>query len=308
MYNKILITGGSGMVGKSLQRLVKESDNENRYIFISSKTADLTDLKSTQKLFNDIRPDAVIHLAAVVGGLFFNIQNNASQMDLNLRININVMRCCVETGVKKVILVNSSCAFPQNPPKYPMEEQDLHAGSCHYSNEGYGTAKRAMEILGRLYSETTSTKFISVFPVNIYGPEDNFNPSNSHVLSGLLLKAYNAKNNNKNFTVMGSGNPLRQFIYVDDVAKLLLEILNSNTDFSSMILCNDDPEISINDLAEKICDIIEFNGSIVNDTTKEDGLYRKTVSNNMLRKFFPLFKFTPIDQGIKNTYEWLKYH
>ncbi len=300
-YDRILVTGGTGMVGKALQAYAREN---KRYVFVGSKDADLTDLTSTKALFDRVRPDAVIHLASVVGGLFYNIKNNAQMLDLNTRININVARCSVEAGVRKVIMVNSTCAFPAESPVYPLTEQDLHHGPVHASNEGYGASKRIAEIVGRLYSESTPTKFVTVYPCNLYGPGDNFDTQSCHVLSGLLVKAHESMVSNTDMVVWGSGNPLRQFLYVEDLVRLLVMVLEQFNG-SSMILCpNKDDEITINNLAIKICSVIGNRQNITNDLTKSDGLFKKTVSNAILSQTFPYFQYTSLDEGIRKIYDW----
>ena len=302
MYNKILVTGGTGMVGKSLQKII---DNTQKYIFIGSKDLDLTNLSDTQQFFDKIRPDAVIHLAAVVGGLFYNIKNNVKLLDINTRINLNITRVCVEYNVKKVILVNSTCSFPEISKSYPMTEKDIHNGPVHNTNEGYGMSKRILEVVGRLYNQSSDTKFINVYPCNLYGPGDNFDINSSHVLSSLIHKIHEAKYKKHDLTLWGTGNSLRQFLYVDDFSRLLIMVLNLDYFYDeNIIMCNTDDELSINDLANRIKNIIGFEGNIVHDITKNDGIYRKTVSNHLLKNIFPDFMFTPLNIGIEKTYDY----
>jgi GDP-L-fucose synthase len=300
MYERILITGGSGMVGKAVRRIVGDDD---RYVFAASKDADLSDLDETRSLFSRIRPDGVIHLASKVGGLFYNINHNADILDCNTRINLNVTKCSVEYNVKKVILVNSTCAFPNNQPDNMFTEENLHDGPVHSTNEGYGASKRISEILGRLYSNSSDTKFVTVYPCNLYGPGDNFDLSSCHVLSGLMRRCHECKESDVDMVVWGTGKPLRQFLYVDDVARLLLLVLNE-FDGESMILCNSEDELSINDLATCIKGVVGFSKDYINDISKSDGLYRKTVSNKLLLANFPGFQFTPLHIGLNKTYDW----
>lgn len=300
MYNCVLVTGGTGMVGRALAKCVGNNPN---IVFVGSKDTDLSQQDQTEALFERVKPDAVIHLAAVVGGLFYNIGHNAEMLDINTRISLNIAATAVKTGVKRVILVNSTCAFPINPEKYPMTEDDLHAGPVHPTNEGYGASKRVMEIIGRLYNQGSTTRFVTVYPCNIYGIGDNFDPKSCHVLSGLMRRCHEAKESGTEMVVWGSGKPLRQFIYADDIARLLLLVLDRQEE-DSMILCGDDDELTINELASEIASIVGLLTPITNDTTKSDGMFRKTVSNAKLRKAFPGFKFTPLDQGLTATYEW----
>jgi GDP-L-fucose synthase len=300
MFVKILVTGGTGMVGKAIQELF---GNDPRYIFVGSKDGDLTDLKATRELFERERPDAVIHLAAVVGGLFYNMKNNAKMLDLNTRISLNVTRCCVEFWVKKAILVNSTCAFPTKEV-FPMVETDMHSGSVHWSNEGYAMSKRVLESLGRLYEDVSETKFVTVFPCNLYGPEDNFELSSCHVLSGLLRRCHEAKEGGVEFTVWGTGTPLRQFLYVKDFARAVVRVLEDFEGLSA-IICSDE-EISIRDLAGKVATLVGYEGEILFDDSKSDGMMRKTVSNGVFMGTFPDFRFTLLDEGLGETYEWFR--
>jgi GDP-L-fucose synthase len=302
MFGKILVTGGTGMIGKALQKMVNSSQ---RYIFVGSSAADLTDLESTRKLFKNIKPEAVINLAGVEGGLYFNISNNAMMLDLNTRIVLNITRCCVEFNVQKVIMVNSVYSFPASPPYYPMDERDIHYGPVHPMKEGYGTSKRVEEIISRLYTKTTDTNFVSVYLCNVYGMYDNYNIESCHVLSSLICKAHKAVKEKTDMIVCGNGKALRQFIFVDDVAKLLLMILEQY-EGSGIILSNTNDEISVNHLAEKIHNIAGVQGKILNDVSYADGPDKMTVTNKLLRTTFPLFNFTSLDEGIRITYDWYK--
>lgn len=304
---KILVTGGTGMIGKCLQKVCK-NNNINNYIFLGSKDGDLTDYDETKLLIEKYSPDVLIHLASIVGGLFFNINNNSRMLDINTRINLNVIKCCSELGVKKVIVVLSTCAFPYNIDKFPMIEEDLHKGPVHPTNEGYGASKRLAEILARLYNECSKTRFMCLFPCNLYGEYDNFSEETGHVLSGLIAKCHKSKIENKDLIVYGTGKPLRQFLFGDDFAKILINIVEKfdSINENNLIICSDNDEISINDLAKLIKKVINFEGKIVNDISKSDGIYRKTVTNLKFRNFFKNFKFTSLEEGIKKSYEWFK--
>ena len=299
MSSKILVTGGTGMCGKSLRKIVKDDSN---YIFIGSKDCDLTDEKETDSFLEKVKPSAIINLAAVVGGLYYNIDNNAEMLDKNIRIGLNICKYSVKHNVKKVILVNSTCAFPSNPKQFPMREQDIHDGPPHWSNEGYAYAKRITEVAGRLYNKKSETKFITVYPCNLYGPYDNFNLNSCHVLSALLMKAHIAKKKNKNLEVWGTGNALRQFLYVDDFSRLLIRILNEFKGESLILSGNQ--EISINDLAKIIINIVNISETITY-TEHSDGVHKKTVSNKVLLENFPTFEFTDIEKGVLLTYMYL---
>lgn len=295
----IIVTGGYGMTGKALQRITFQYPQYN-IIFLKRSDCDLTDREQTYNLFLEHNPVIVIHLAAVIGGLYFNLENNPILLDLNTRINLNVVDACIKMNVRKVILVSSTCAFPAIPPCYPMTEDDLYCGEVHKSNEGYGESKRLLDRLARMYNQIqTTTKFVTVFPCNLYGPGDNFTESKSHVIGGLMRKCYHSQ---ESIPLWGTGNALRQFLYVDDLALLLMKVVE-NFDEQRMILCADE-EISVGELAKTIARIVGCEGNLVYDLTKTDGLLRKTVSNKLLRSYFPDFTFTKLEEGLRKTYEW----
>ena len=181
----------------------------------------------------------------------------------------------------------------------------IHNGPPHFSNEAYAYAKRMIDVQNRAYNAQYGCKFTSVIPTNVYGAHDNYHLEDSHVIPGLVHKVYNAKKNNTPLTVWGSGAPLRQFIYSLDLAKLFLWTLRSYDEPTPIILSVDEKdEITIKQLVEYICKAMEFKGEVIFDATKADGQYKKTASNAKLRKLNPDFKFTPIEQGIKESVDW----
>ena len=168
---KFLITGGSGLVGYSLKQIIS-NDNSKEFIFLSSKDCDLTNLEQTQQMFEDIKPDYVIHLAAFVGGLFRNMNYKVDMYEKNTIMNYNVLKCCHDCGVTKVVSCLSTCIFP-NKTSYPINEDMLHNGPPHSSNEAYAYSKRMLEIHSKAYREQYGDKFICVIPTNIYGENDH---------------------------------------------------------------------------------------------------------------------------------------
>ena len=221
---RILVTGGTGLVGSAIQKI---SSNYNyEFIFVSSKNCDLTDYTNTYNYFLEKKPDYVIHLAANVGGLYKNMRKKVEIFEDNLKINMNVLKVCHLLKVKKVISCLSTCIFPDNI-SYPINEQNLHKGPPHKSNDAYSYAKRMLEVQSKIYNEQYNTNFICIIPTNIYGPYDNFNLLDSHVIPGLIHKGYISNNNNDSFMVYGSGKPLRQFIYSEDLVKIIMYILEN---------------------------------------------------------------------------------
>jgi len=297
----VLVTGGTGLVGQALRTLTTDS---KEWIFLASKDVDLRSLKKTREIFQKYKPTHVIHLAAFVGGLFKNMKYPVEFWSNNMKINNNVLQVSHECKVEKLISCLSTCIFPDKTT-YPIDETMIHNGPPHDSNEAYAYAKRMIDIMNRAYNKEYGCKFTSVIPTNIYGPHDNFHLEDSHVIPGLIHRMYNCKKEGKDFTVWGSGKPLRQFIYSVDLAKLFIWVLDNYDSPEPIILSVDeDAEVTIKQVVEEIVDAMEFKGKVVYDTSKSDGQYKKTASNKKLRDLHPKFKFTPMADGIKETVKW----
>jgi GDP-L-fucose synthase len=293
---KILITGGSGLVGSALKDMIIKDE----CLFLTSKQCDLRDYQKTLHFFKNYQPDYVIHLACNCGGLFKNLSKKIILFEDNILINFNVIKVCHEIGVKKLISCLSTCIFPDNIT-YPITEDMLHNGPPHYSNDGYAYSKRLLEIHSRLYRQEYNDNFICIIPTNIYGKNDNFDLEDAHVIPALIHKCYLAKKMNQPFIVSGSGKPLRQFIYSKDLANLIIYILYHYDEKENIILSPND-EISIKDIATIIANKMDYTFQL--DTTKADGQFRKTISNNRLMNILPSFQFTDIVTGIHETIEW----
>ncbi|VFV20519.1 gdp-l-fucose synthase-like [Lynx pardinus] len=211
---RILVTGGSGLVGRAIQEVVADGAGlpGEDWVFVSSKDADLTDAAQTRALFEKVRPTHVIHLAAMVGGLFRNIKYNLDFWRKNIHINDNVLHSAFEVGVRKVVSCLSTCIFPDKTT-YPIDETMIHNGPPHNSNFGYSYAKRMIDVQNRAYFQQHGCTFTAVIPTNVFGPHDNFNIEDGHVLPGLIHKVHLAKSSGSALTVWGTGKPRRQFIY-----------------------------------------------------------------------------------------------
>jgi len=311
----ILVTGGTGLVGHAIQTIVqREKRVEEEWIFVGSKDADLSDRDQTKALFNKYHPTHVIHLAAMVGGLFHNMSHNLDFLRKNIHINDNVLQTSFETGVQKVVSCLSTCIFPDKTT-YPIDETMIHLGPPHPSNFGYSYAKRLIDISDRAYYEQHGCLFTSVIPCNVFGPHDNFSLQSSHVIPALIRKLHDAIEEGKSsespektvFTVLGTGRPLRQFIYSMDLAELFLWVLREYTSVEPLILSVDEKdEVSISTVAETIAQAFGFEGEIHYDSTQADGQFKKTASNAKLRSYMPNFQFTPFEQAINSTVQWFK--
>ncbi|XP_064088482.1 GDP-L-fucose synthase-like [Macrobrachium nipponense] len=308
-HKVILVTGGSGLVGQAIKKVSEEENrSDEKWIFLASKDADLRDLEETRAIFKEYKPTHVVHLAAMVGGLYKHLKVNCDFLIFNVRINDNVLQCCKEMGVKKVVSCLSTCIFPDDTT-YPINETMIHDGPPHDSNFGYSYAKRMIVVMNRAYNMQYGCRFTSVIPTNIYGPNDNFSVEDGHVMPGLIHKGYLAKHKNIPFTVCGTGTPRRQFIYSIDLAKLIMWTLREYDEIDPIILSVDkEDEVSVQEVAEMVKEAFDLKDEVQYDSSKSDGQIKKTASNSKLRKYLPDYKFTPLRQGIKETAEWLEAH
>lgn len=305
---RVLVTGGTGLVGYGLKEAVKldDSENVNDWFFASSKDANLCDRESTKALFERVQPTHVVHLAAKVGGLFANMKQKVEFYRDNMLMNDVVMELCKEFQVEKLVSCLSTCIFPDKST-YPINETMLHNGAPHHSNEGYAYAKRMLDVTSRAYREEYGCNFVCVIPTNIYGLNDNFDIENGHVMPGLIHKAYNAMRDDTSMTVWGTGAPLRQFLYNIDFGKLLLWTLRSYNDADPIILSvSEEDEISIADAARAVHSSMECQQELIFDTSKADGQFKKTADNSKLMRLYPEFKFTPMEEGLRETCKWFK--
>jgi len=324
----VLVTGGTGLVGKAIEFVANSSSDYGhlQFVFLGSADGDLSDLSATKAIFEKHRPTYVIHLAALVGGLFANLAKNLDFFRKNMAINDNVLSMAHEFGVKKVVSCLSTCIFPDKTT-YPIDESMVHLGPPHDSNFGYSYAKRMIDVMNKGYRDMYKNKglkddeapiFTSVVPTNVYGPHDNFNLKDGHVIPGLVHKAYKAMKDAQDagrteatLTLYGTGKPRRQFIYSRDLAQLILWVLTNYREAEPIILSvGEEEEISIADAGQAIVDSfsrlfgLKFN--IDYDTSFSDGQFKKTASNKKLRKYRPDFQFTSFDKGIDETATWFK--
>lgn len=301
----ILVTGGSGLVGSAIKEYVNDHKlSDETWIFLSSKDGDLRNRSATEAIFKQHQPTHVIHLAAKVGGLFANMRAKVEFFRENIMINDNIMECCRIYKVQKLVSFLSTCIFPDKT-SYPIDETMLHNGPPHESNEGYAYAKRLIDTMNRAYAEEYNCNFTSIIPTNIYGKDDNFSIESGHVIPGLIHKCYLAKQNNTDFTIWGSGTPLRQFIYSRDLAELTVWVLRSYHDPTPITLSVDEQdEVSIKDVALAVAKACDFQGNVVFDTSKADGQFKKTASNKKLRSLRPEYQFTTIQDGIQQSVDW----
>jgi GDP-L-fucose synthase len=297
---KVLVTGGYGLVGSAIQNIYKKYDHQ--FIFSNTKECNLLNYDEVEKYLNKIKPDIIIHLAAIVGGLFKNINEPVKMYEDNIILNLNVLRAAHNCNIQNIISCLSTCIFPDNI-KYPINEKMLNEGPPHESNFSYAYAKRMLEIHSKSYRKQFNRNYICIIPTNIYGPSDNFSLQDGHVIPALIHKCYLSKLNNEDFEIRGSGYPLRQFIYSEDLAELILWMIENYKDTESIILSVKD-EISIKEVGEIIAKKFEYQDRIIFNKNYSDGQYKKTADNKKLVSINKEFKFTNINLGIDKTIDW----
>jgi GDP-L-fucose synthase len=295
MENKILVTGGKGLVGSEFIG--------DQYFKPSSKEYDLTDKDQTYRLMLK-NFDGIIHCAAKVGGIGGNMNYKGEFFYDNIMMNTNIIEGARLSKVKNLVAFLSTCVFPDNID-YPLNEKKIHLGPPHSSNDAYAYSKRMVDVQIRAYKEQYGLNYKSVIPSNIFGPNDNYDIINGHVIPSLIHKCYLARENKTPLTIWGSGKPLREFIYSKDVAKLTEWVLYNYNETEPIILSTSE-EISIRDVVDMIVEIMNFKNNVIFDDSKPDGQFRKPSDNHKIKKYLPNFKFTPLYDGLKETIEYFE--
>jgi GDP-L-fucose synthase len=304
---KVLITGSSGLLGKALQSILSQ-DSTLECIYLTSKDCDLRNYSNTIILFERYLPDVVIHCAACVGGVYENMSNNYKFLMDNINMNNNIIECCKSFNVKKCINILSTCIFPDQGVKYPLSSDQLHNGLPHESNIGYAYAKRLLHVASNILASSSNTQVVNIIPTNLYGKNDNYNLQSSHVIPALIHKVYLSQQSGSPLELFGTGKAIRQFLYADDLARIIHKFVLLNQSKEKCITCIASPpskdEISIYELSKKIVDIFEFNGEIECNTSYSDGQYKKTTDDEELKKYIKDFEFTSLDEGLKKTIQY----
>ena len=297
---KIYVAGHHGMVGSAIVRELNRQGYQN-IITRTHAELDLTRQADVEKFFADEKPEYVFLAAAKVGGIAANAEAIADFMYLNMMIEMNVIRAAFENGCKKLEFLGSSCIYPRLAPQ-PMKENCLLTSSLEPTNEGYALAKisglKYCEYLNRQYG----TDYISVMPTNLYGPNDNYHPTRSHVLPAMIRRFHEAKVNRADYvTCWGDGSALREFLYVDDLADFCVFLMN-NYSGNETVNAGTGKEISIKDLAETIARIIGYDGRIEWDTSKPNGTPRKLLDVSKTAAMGWHYK-TELEEGIRLAYQ-----
>jgi len=296
---KIVVTGGSGMVGRALRDIMPNA------VYLSTKEYDFTEEEEVITMFKVYKPHIVIHLAAKVGGIIDNINKPAEYFTDNILMNTLLIKWAKFYNVDRFIGILSTCIYPDEVKKYPMEESDLHLGPPTLTNFSYGYAKRCMAVQIDAYNKQYATNYNYLTPPNLYGEYDKYG-ENSHFIAALIKKIIIAKQNGSDHIMLfGTGTPLRQFVYARDFAKVIKSCIDNNCYDSFNVAPTENYSIEeIAKISLKACDAEHL--KIKFDTTKPDGQFRKDVSNGLMKKIMPDFKFTELYDGIKKTYEFLK--
>lgn len=292
---KVVVTGGSGFVGRRLQLV------EPDWIYLSSKDYNLMDSGECDRMFKELQPDAVVHLAGQVGGIKANDECPADFYYMNITMNTNIIQKAYENGVRRVLASLSTCTFPDVVGNYPLTEKNIFDGPPAATNISYGYAKRSMLIQILAYRKQYGLDYSSFCPSNLYGPEDNFDLNTSHFVPAMIRKFSEVKDGDA-VEVWGTGKPLRQQLHVDDLAKIIPTLLEKHhTDIPLIVAPSENLPISkmvsiIQKKSGKNCEVYYNN--------KLDGQFRKDGSNRKLIDLIGEYNFTDFEEGVGQTYDW----
>ena len=298
----IVVTGGAGFLGRAVvQRL--EAEGYRNIVVPRSAQYDLTREADVERLYADHRLEAVIHLAARVGGIGANRANPGSFFYDNLMMGVMLMEHGRRSGVRKFLAVGTVCAYPKHTP-VPFHEEALWDGYPEETNAPYGLAKKMLLVQAQSYRQQYGFNATYLLPVNLYGPGDNFHPENAHVIPDLIRKFVEAKETGaRSVTLWGDGSPTREFLYVDDAADAIVRAFEQYDD-SEPVNVGSSFEISIKDLAETVARVVGFQGEVVWDTSKPNGQPRRKLDVSRAEKLFGFRSTTPFDEGLRRTLAW----
>ena len=302
---KIVVTGGAGFLGTHLVTRLREAGHD--VVVVRKADTDLTDPREVASLLSSTKPNRVFHLAAEVGGIGANQDNPGRYWYANLMMGVNILEQSRLHGVDKIVMVGTICSYPKFAP-VPFREETLWDGYPEETNAPYGVAKKALLVGAQAYHEQYGINAVTLLPVNLYGPRDNFDLHSSHVIPALIRKMIEAsERDDTSVTLWGDGSPTREFLYVEDAARGI-ELAGDCYDDPSPVNLGTGYEISIRDLAVKIGAATGFSGEIVWDTSKPNGQPRRQLDVSRARDMFGFEAEIQFDEGLRRTVEWFREH
>ena len=301
---RVLILGSNGLVGSSLKNTLSKNAKFTELVCSTRKDTNLFDFKETKELIENSNADVLVNAAAKVGGIYANNSKRTEFILENLKINVNILEASIPFSNMFIINLGSSCIYPLEAEN-PIKESSIMTGKLEPTNSPYAMAKLTAIEMGNSLADQYGHKVLNLMPTNLYGPNDRFTDKDSHVIPGLILRMHNAKKEDlKEFKIWGTGKPLREFLFIDDLASAV-EFLILNKPSNSLLNVGSGMEISIYDLAKKIKKIIGFKGELVFDSSMPDGNPRKLLDSTEINKMGWSPK-VDIDTGLEATYKWYK--
>jgi GDP-L-fucose synthase len=301
---RVVVTGGAGFLGKNLQARLREAGvGPGNLLVPTIEQYDLTREPDVERMYADMRPTVVIHLAAEVGGIGANRENPGRFFYSNMAMGLHLIEHARRVGLKKFIQVGTICAYPKFTP-VPFMEENLWNGYPEETNAPYGIAKKALLVMLQAYRQQYGLNGVYLLPVNLYGPGDNFNPASNHVIPALIRKFCQAKSRGeKQVVVWGTGKASREFLYVEDCASGIM-LATRDYDGPDLVNLGAGFEITIKDLVEKIRRLVGYEGEIVWDGSKPDGQLRRCLDVTRARELFGFQARMPFDEGLQRTIDW----
>ncbi len=301
---RILVTGGAGFLGRQvIDQLLKAGANADKITVPRSRDYDLRQMEACQQVVQN--QDIIIHLAAHVGGIGLNREKPGELFYDNLMMGVQLIHSAYQAGIEKFVCVGTICAYPKFTP-VPFKEEDLWNGYPEETNAPYGIAKKALLVQLQAYRQQYGFNGIFLLPVNLYGPEDNFNPSSSHVIPALIRKVHEAQvKGEKQLYVWGDGSPSREFLYSTDAARGIV-LATQHYNEPDPVNLGTGYEIKIRDLVNLICELMEFSGEIVWETDKPNGQPRRCLDTEKAKQAFGFTAEVDFKQGLKNTIDWYR--
>jgi GDP-L-fucose synthase len=303
---RILVTGGAGFLGRQVvDQLVKAGANPDKITVPRSHDYDLCTMEACQQVVQN--QDIIVHLAAHVGGIGLNREKPGELFYDNLMMGVQLIHAAYQAGIEKFVCVGTICAYPKFTP-VPFKEEDLWDGYPEETNAPYGIAKKALLVQLQSYRQQYGFNGVFLLPVNLYGPEDNFDPSSSHVIPALIRKVHEAQEKGEDkLYVWGDGSPSREFLYSTDAARGIV-LATQNYNQSDPVNLGTGYEITIRDLVELICELMEFKGELIWETDKPNGQPRRCLDTEKAKDLFGFTAEVDFKVGLKNTIDWYRQH